>query len=132
MKIQLPRALATSGLILAVIGCAVTDGTRPPSLDSKDQAELLKISLNRQVYFIAPDNGNTLAGAGTYSVSEVSDSQLKLTPTTQGEAIFVKAQSEEDEKEELRWPLAMSLGDGEDSHYIVLAKPGGERLTALG
>ena len=56
------------------------------------RADLVSVTLNRQVYFVNPDEGDTIAEPGTYSVSVAGDSRLKLLPADRGEAMVIAAQ----------------------------------------
>lgn len=96
----------------------------------------LTMTLERPVFFIAPDETDIAAAAGTYRVQEAGPSALRLIPTeltATSAAVQIQAMTITHE-EPLTSPVALQVLEEEqdDQVHLILLLPGGGGLDAVG
>jgi len=95
---------------------------------------LASIKLEKQVYFMSPDEEDLVVPPGYYTVEAASDGlQLigGLTPEQAGEAFLLQVRTRPS-GEQVEEPRAVSTAIGKDAHYLALLLPTGQILESFG
>lgn len=96
------------------------------------QIALPTITLDRAVQFMAPDGSDVVLSPGTYPISRIDDSHLRLV--NRDDQHFLIAAMKTTHGEAIVSQMAMTVTEeGHDDHlHIVLLLPGGQALDAAG
>jgi hypothetical protein len=115
--------LVTTILVCPLLGaCAGVKGSSPA---------LPTVLIDRPVYFASPDGSDTVATPGLYEVMPSGESGLRLIPShSHGEFLIRATPFTYDE--ELASPVALAVPDNESDYHVVLLRPGGTGLDAVG
>jgi hypothetical protein len=108
-------------LSLAVWACATTPVANTPST----------IIFQKPVHFSSPDGTDAEAAIGMYRVEQATDKTLRLVPQENKDPILILAQVTKHDQP-LSDTLALSIPYREDEHHVVLLKPDGSALDAVG
>lgn len=111
----------TVSLSVAITACTAVSNGPPPS----------GITLKKTVHFSGAEGTSVIAQAGTYRVEDAGEGHLRLMPQDGGTGIVVQAQTTKYDGP-LSDLLALSIPYREDEHHVVLLKPDGTALDALG
>ena len=95
--------------------------------------ETSTVTLDRAVYFTAPDGGDVQIASGDYRIEPAGESQLRLVMTSGGQPIQIAAYKTSHD-ETLVAPIAMAiLEEGQDDPiHLVLILPDHRALDAIG
>jgi hypothetical protein len=103
-------------------------------LANTDVLPFASIELEREVYFLTPDDEDVVVPPGFYTV-EPAPKGLQLiggiTPHEAGEAFLIQAKTRPHE-EEVDQPRAMSISIDEDTYYLALLVPDGQIIETIG
>ena len=108
-------------LSLVVWACATTPVPNTPST----------IIFQKPVHFSSPDGADAEVAIGMYRVEQATEKTLRLVPQESKDPILILAQVTKHDQP-LSDTLALSIPYQEDEHHVVLLKPDGSALDAVG
>jgi len=89
------------------------------------------IELPKSIHFTTPEGNSVVVPAGSYSVEQGGESQLRFSSSEGAAPIIVAAVTTEHDFD-VAHPLVLGISGDGDSHHIVLLQPGGKALDAAG
>jgi len=120
--------LARTLLLTTVVVCPLLGACA----GSKDSSPTFPtVLIDRPVYFTNRDGSDTVASPGLYDVMPHGESGLRLIPSHSHEGFLIQATAFTYE-EELASPVALAVPDNESDYHVVLLRPGGTGLDAVG
>jgi hypothetical protein len=109
---------------------AEAQGETRPATAVEAVVDVPTVTLDRSVQFLAPDGRTVEVGPGTY-ITEGQEDNLRLRASPDTEPLVIQA-TKTSHEEQLDGPVALSIAGQEDTHYLMLLRPGGESLEAVG